>query len=289
MSATEDVHEALQKGDATQLKHHVGDADQRADISGLKAMQKVDELVTHPAPVLVLLGKMGHGKTDASGLFGQRYAHHADGQVRVATNIKSLAAEHDDNIESVEFIADYPSLEEWIQQDGDPLQNDQTPKLFIGDEFSSAATGRGKQGYETAMKMAPLIYKIRKYNGALIYVAHSPNSIHPILRRIGTVIQKQSKKRAAVDGTVQNGEFRDPEFDLSGFPPTDWNFNDDEASPWSWERDHSETASGNQPNVEEIADSDDEARRISIATVIDAKQQGMSNREIAEFVPYSYK
>ncbi|MDF9747939.1 hypothetical protein [Natrinema salsiterrestre] len=41
--------------------------------SGLKAIGKIDELINGPAPVIVVLGEMGAGKTDFACLLAQRW------------------------------------------------------------------------------------------------------------------------------------------------------------------------------------------------------------------------
>jgi hypothetical protein len=226
--------------------------------------------------VIVILGDMGDGKTDFAGLLGQLWERNQNEKPLIGSNIQSLR-ERTEWEGGDGWIPDYGSLVEWLQQDGDPFMNEQQPKLFIGDEFSSAASGRGKQGYETAMKMAPLVYKIRKYNGALIYIAHGPKSIHPMLWRVGTIVKKTSQKKAVIADRL-NGTRLDAVRDrLDGIPPTDWRFDTDEASPWSW---------SNYNNDEEEIEEDDVVEETAIYTVIRGKQMGLSTRDIAEFVPF---
>ncbi|GGN17864.1 hypothetical protein [Halarchaeum nitratireducens] len=279
--ATDVGREALEEGDMATLKHLTGDAGQQADVSGLKAIGKIDRLLDNPAPVLTLLGKMGKGKTDFAFMLAQRLTALADERVLVGTNVRTLR-------EADTFIPDFPTLKEWLEQDGDPTTNAQRRKVFIGDEFSISASGRGKAGYETAQKMGPMLFLIRKYNGALIYIAHTPHSIHPMLRRMSTIIRKTDRKVAEID--VQGGETTNPSYTIEGVPPTDWRYNDKEASTWSWDADPEAVADGGKSvAVEDIASTESEARKISIATAIDGMQLGMSSREIAEYIDYSYK
>jgi hypothetical protein len=221
--------------------------------------------------VIVVLGEMGNGKTDFAGLLGQRWRDLQGGEKLVGTNIRSLE-------EKTDWIRNYPELIDWVQQDGDPLEHRQRPKLFIGDEFSSSASGRGKQGYETAMKMAPLIFKIRKYGGALIYIAHGEKSIHPMLWRVGTIVKKTSKKKAIVADSIRSDSLADIQFEIEGIPPTDWTFRTEEASDWSWSR---------FDETEEL-EPDELVRGTAIWTVIRCKEAGYTNRETAKFVPYSH-
>jgi hypothetical protein len=283
MEGTETFRQAMDEGDLDALTHFTGNTSKRADVSGLKAIGKIDDLITSPAPVIVILGEMGTGKTDFAGLLGQRWADHQQEDHLVGTNIQSLEEKtrwvDDDGEVQDGWIPDYGTLLEWVQQDGNPLEHHQRPKLFIGDEFSSAASGRGKQGYETAQKMAPLVYKIRKYGGALIYIAHGPKSIHPLLWRVGTIVKKTSQKRAIVADRIESNQVADIQFELAGIPPTDWRCDTSEASPWAWD-DHE------QEKQNEL-DAEAAARQMAIWTVIRCKETGMANREVAQYVPYS--
>ncbi|WP_435097267.1 hypothetical protein [Halarchaeum sp. P4] len=278
--ATEVGREALDNGDMATLKHLTGDAGQQADVSGLKAMQTIDELIESPAPVIVVLGEMGAGKTDFACLLAQR-ARHLLGVDQVASNIQSLRettdwtdveGEHRDG-----FVPDYPTLEEWVQQDGDPLTYDQQQKLFIGDEFSSHADGTGKSGHLTRKLMGPLVYKIRKYDGMLIYIAHDESSIHPLLWRLGVIVKKTAQKTAVVADRVKGGELRGIRTEITGIPPTDWRYNTKEASDWAWTDDEEKE----DPSPDEIA------RDVAIWTVHECQRMGLSYRETAQYVPFA--
>lgn len=273
VEGTETARAALENGDWPTLKHLTGDNARQADVSGMKAIEKLDEVVTGPAPVLVVLGEMGAGKTDFAGLCGQRWTRENPKGV-VGTNIRSLR-------EKDAYLSTYPDLIEWVEQDGPPLENDQQPKLFIGDEFSSSAGGGGRDGYETRQKMGPLVYKIRKYNGALIYIAHGEKSIHPLLWRVGKIVKKTDLKRAVVANRVQGDQLAGVEMEIEGIPQTDWTFRTGEPSSWAWER------HGSSEEGEEI-EPDEAARQTAIYTAIRCKQVGMSDRDTADFVPYSH-
>lgn len=286
VETTETFGDAMDHGDMPTLKHFTGDTEQRADVSGIKAIGKVDQLVTGPAPVIVILGEMGDGKTDFSGLLGQRAVHHADGPTKVASNIQSLKETDEWTDRSGErrdgWIPNFPTLKEWVEHEGDPLENEQSRKIFIGDEFSISASGHGAAGHETATKMAPLIYLIRKYNGVLIYIAHGPKSIHPLMWRVGTIVQKRGQKDAVIADEVKGGRVAGVREEITGIPPTDWRFATEEASSWSWERPAGDEADG--PAWE----ADEAAKNTAIWTAIRCKEMGMSDRETAEYVPYSH-
>ena len=279
--ATEGFSKSMGMGDAAGIRHYVGSQEPKPDVSGMKAIGKIDELITGPAPVIVILGKMGDGKSDFAGLLGQRWTDHVADDRLVGSNIRSLEEKSewvdDGDRARSGWLRSYGELMEWVKQDGDPLENRQRPKLFIGDEFSSSASGRGKQGYETATKMAPLVYKIRKYGGALIYIAHGPKSIHPMLWRVGTIIQKTGRKTATVGQSIKGDKLADIEFSIEGIPPTDWTMATEEASDWSW-------SAGPE---EDAADLDTEAvEAVAAWTVARCKDDGLSHRETARYVPY---
>ncbi|UTF52823.1 hypothetical protein [Natronosalvus rutilus] len=283
VEGTETFRQALENGDMPTIKHMVGDTSQRADVSGMKAIGKVDNLIDGPAPVVVVLGEMGAGKTDFACLLAQRWRDLNRSDSLLGTNIQSLEEKNrwvDDGGDVQDgWIPDYGTLMEWVEQDGDPLEHSQRPKLFIGDEFSSSASGQGKQGYETRMKMAPLVYKIRKYGGALIYIAHGERSIHPMLWRVGTIVKKVSQKKAIIADSISNAKLADIQGEIEGIPPTDLRYNTKEASDWSWSRFGDETDEMN---------ADEAARLTALWTVIRCKEEGMTNRETAKFVPYSH-
>ena len=282
IAATETARSALDAGDMPSLKHLTGDQQERADVSGMKAIQQIDEIITSPAPVIVILGEMGTGKTDLSGLFGQRAAHLL-GTEQIASNIPSLKettdwVDEDGNVRSG-FVPSFNDMDEWVKQDGDPMEHPQSQKLFIGDEFSSVGDGGGKSGYQMRKKMGPLVFKIRKYNGLLIYVAHDESSIHPLLWRVGVIVKKTSKKQAIVADKIKNGEIRDERFRIDGIPQTDWRYDTKDPAVWSWT-----SANGE----EETPEPGSVAYDVAIWTVVRCKKDGLTNRETAKYVPYSH-
>jgi len=281
MEGTETARRALDNGDMPTLKHLTGDQQERADISGIRAIQKVDEIITSPAPVIVILGEMGTGKTDLAGLFGQR-AKHLLGVEQIASNVPSLKETtkwvDDEGEVRSGFVPNFGTLDKWVKQDGDPMEHPQSQKLFIGDEFSSVGDGGGKSGYLMRKKMGPLVFKIRKYDGLLIYVAHDESSIHPLLWRVGVIVKKTSKKEAIVADSIKSGEVRDERFRIDGIPQTDWRYDTKDPAVWSW----SETEEEETPEPGSVA------YDVAIWSVVRCKKDGMSNRETAKYVPYSH-
>jgi len=281
VEATETGRQAMENGDMPSLKHLTGDRGQQADISGMKAIGKIDEIIESPAPVIVILGEMGAGKTNFAGLIGQR-ATQLLGIEQVASNIGTLRettdwVDRDGNVRDG-YVPDFGTMDSWVKQDGDPLDDKpQSAKLFIGDEFSSVGDGSGKSGYLARKKMGPLVFKIRKYNGMLIYIAHDESSIHPLLWRVGVIIKKRDKKSAVIADKVKNGELRGIRDEVEGVPPTDWRYNDKDPSPWSW----TETEDGEDPEPGEVA------YDVAVWTVNRLKKDGYSDRDTAEYVPFA--
>jgi len=280
VAATETGREALEHGDMATLKHLTGDQNQRADISGIRAIGEVDRVLMRPAPVIVILGEMGMGKTDFSGLLGQRKVALSDGRTLVASNIKTLRETDRWEYEGEErsgWVCDFPTFKEWMEQDGDPVENNQTNKVFIADEFSVSAGGVGKQGYQTQTKLAKAIYLSRKYGVTLIIIAHGPRSVHPLAWRVGTIIKKTSKKSAVIAERIKNDSVAEKIAEIDGVPPTDWRFDTADTAPWSWSR---SADSDDDPEPDEVA------RNIAIWTVRECKHDGLSHRETARYVPY---
>lgn len=278
------ANKALNDGDSMTLKHYIGDPTQEADLAGIKAVTRLEEIVAGPAPVIVLLGEMGAGKTDAAGLLGQLRDHWTDGDLQVASNIRTL-----DRLNSWErengdledgWIPNYPLLEEWVTKDGDPVHNTQQPKLFIGDEFSTNASGTGADGQKVRKKMGPLVFKIRKYGGALIYIGHDESSIHPLLWRVGTIIKKTSKKSAVVADRISGGSLQDVDpRPLEGIPPTDWGFHTQDEADWSWSKPSSDKDGDTMP--------EEEVKKVAMWTMVECRKAGLSPYQSAEYVPYS--
>ena len=283
MEATEQGRQGVAENDMGALQYQQGNTDQRADISGVKAIQKMDDLIDGKAPVVVLLGEMGAGKSNFAAMLGQRYVH-KNPRALVGTNIKSLREKSDwtdsRGRERDGYLPSFPKLKEWLQQDGNPLQHDQRPKLAILDELSSNASGSGKDGQLVRKLMGPLVFKVRKYGGALVVIAHDESSIHPLLWRLGVIVKKESQKKASIWDRVKSGELRGKIGEFEGVPATDWRYNDKEASDWSWRESSSES---DEPAVQEA-----EIKRVTMWTIAQGKEAGKSNREIAQNIPYSH-
>lgn len=279
--ATERGREAMRDGDMQTLKHLTGQTDQRADVSGIKAIGKVDQLINGPAPIIVVIGEPGAGKTNFAGLLGQRYVD-THPNALVASNIQSLREtttwEDERGRQRSGWTAGFPEFKEWLTHEGDPLKFEQTAKLGVLDELSSHAGGSGKSGQLTRKFMGPLVFKVRKFGGALIVIAHDESSIHPLLTRLGVVVKKVSQKKAVVYDRIINGQPRGELFAIEGIPPTDWRYDDKEATEWYWQNEDSESDEGM---------AEKEVKKVAAWLMVDKRRDGLHNTDIAEFVPYS--
>ncbi|MXV61299.1 hypothetical protein GS429_04310 [Natronorubrum sp. JWXQ-INN-674] len=288
------ARQALETGDTVTLKHFIGDPDQQHDLANLQAIHRLEKIVNGPAPVIVVLGKMGAGKSDFAGLIGEVRNHLVDGHMKVASNIQTLRRNDDwvreDGAVHDGWVTNFPLLSEWVEQDGEPVRvedgevvrREQSPKLFVGDEFSSAGSGSGEQAHLVRKLMGPLVFKIRKYNGALIYIGHDESSIHPMLWRVGTIIKKVDKKTALIADRISNGNLQDVEkLPLNGIPKTNWNMATEEASDWSWTAPSTEDEAGDPLN-------DDDAKKAFMWTLKACRDEGMSPNQASQFVPFSH-
>ena len=280
---------ALENGDTLTLKHYIGDPSQEADLSGIKAISRLRQIVAGPAPVIVVLGEMGAGKTNFACLLAQLRQRWVDANLKVASNIRTLPRNddwvRDDGSVEDGWIPNYPLLSEWVQQDGDPVENAQQPKLFIGDEFSTNASGSGKDGQKVRKLMGPLVFKIRKYGGALIYIGHDESSIHPLLWRVGTIIKKPDRNnrgKALIAERISGGKLQDVDPQpLTGIPPADFEPHTNDEAPWSWD-----APTGGDDDGESFEEAD--VKRVAMWTVKTAvRDQGMTPNQAAEYVPYS--
>lgn len=280
VEGTQTVNEAVAESDTATMKFVSGDTSQRADISGIEAVQTVEELVAGEAMIWYIWAHMGNGKTNFSLFAAQQWQRANPGGI-VASNIRTLE-------EQDKWCRNWGELEDWITQDGDPTIHEQTPKLFIFDEASSNASGRGADGYDTANLLGPMVYKIRKYGGSLIIIGHDGKDVHPIVRELATCIHKDSQKQATLYRDIVNREGRDEIMSIDGIPPTDWRYDDSEASDWSWEDgedDREDLEAEAMELAKEFAEEDVREQAKQIAA--NGRENGLSYSELEDLLPYS--
>lgn len=278
------ARESVRDGDVQTMRHVMGDMDQRPDVSSLRAIDTLQDMVSGSAVMFYLWAPPGAGKTNFALLLAELWRrHHGEGAL-LGSNIRTLRESDEwvdaDGCRRDGWLASFGEMKEWLQQDGDPLGNDQTPKLFIFDEASSHAGGSGSNGHEAKKKMGPLLYKIRKYNGSIIVIGHDGKDVHPMIRELGVAVHKESKKKATFYEDVQNREGVNELQPVDGIPPTKFRYNDKEPTDWSWSDGESDSGEFDEGHAAG-------KREQKIVSTICAKKVGCSDRETSDIVGMS--
>lgn len=276
--ATEGFSRAVEGGDAAGLRAYVGSQEDSPDVSGIRVLQTLEDLITGDASMLYLYGHMGNGKSMFASLLAELWAEATPGG-EIAANSRT--------IEAATWISSWTELQEWMVEDeATVLAGKATPKLFIFDEASSNASGRGRDGWEASTKLATMVYKIRKYGGSLIIIGHDGKDVHPAVRELCTAFHKTGTKTGQFFRSVSNRKGQDPITpELSGIPMPDKQYqpNTYDLAPWAW-------ADESDESVESGGVTADEAYQdMALWTIIKCKEQGLSNRETAKYVPFSHE
>lgn len=239
--ATETAARAVYQGREETLSYISGAPQFSKDISGLSAIEELRDIMGRQAPLVYIFGPPGAGKTNFALLLAQLYKRKHETAV-LGSNIRSWE-------QSDKWIPNYSTLDKWLseavieQQNGEKRRDDEARnRLFVFDEASSHASGRGKQGYEAGQKLAPMTYQIRKSNAAMIIVGHDGRDVHPAVRELATVVQRfrGELKRAILWQDVRNRQGEGKIAEITGIPETDYDYNDGEASYWEFDSDDSE-------------------------------------------------
>ena len=269
--ATEGFSSAISQGDAAGVRHYVGSQESTPDISGYRAIQCIEDLIIGDASMLYIYGHMGNGKSMFASLIAEIWKRQMPGSAQVAANSRT--------IDGATGITTWPALNDWmIESESTILAGEATRKLFIFDEASSQASGRGRDGYDAGTKLATMCYKIRKYGGSLIIIGHDGKDVHPAVREMCTAFHKTGKKTGQFYREVKNRKGRDPITQpLEGIPLPDkeWQPNTYDLADWAW-----------RTGEDDGIDADDAFEQMAIWTVIRCKEDGLTDRNTAEFVPF---
>ena len=266
---TESFSQRIEEGDSDGLRHHVGSQADEVDVSGWHDIERIRNVATDRNLRLYIYGEPGNGKTRSGCLVARHWLDerreegHED--ARVLTNIRTLRGEDP----AIEWTSSWGSFKEKVYADmDDVLDENVPPTLFFFDEASSQAGGSGKDGYEAKMKLAVLVYKMRKFGCAIVIVGHDGKDLHPAVRELCKVLHKTDKKKARFYASVSNRKGKNPITpEITGWPDSMWSPNDKDPAPWSWGG--PETGDSDE-NGEGIA-RDDVLRELALWTVVHEK------------------
>lgn len=236
-ASTETLSRAVESSNGSTMSYFVGSPGSESDISGLKAIGKLRDVVGVEAPIIYIKGEPGSGKTNIALLLAQLWRREQDGATELASNIRSLQDQD-------RWIESFSGLDEWategvvdLPDGGTTLDSDAPRRLYVFDEASSHAQGRGEQGYNAGMLLGPLVKKIRKGNAGIIIIGHDGKDVHPSVRVLAKVVERyvENKKRATLYQSIRERKGVDEIVSLSGVPQTDLTYDDKEATRFVWD------------------------------------------------------
>lgn len=247
--STETLTRAVREGRLDQMSYAVGDPALRSDVSGLKAIESIEQIMDREAPILYIFGEPGSGKTNIALLLAQiwtRLQTRRGEEWELASNIRTLDAQD-------AWIERYSELEVWakehvyqMDQGGETLADDAPRKLYIFDEASSHAVGSGEKGFVTGQLLGPLVRTIRKGNCGLVIIGHDGKDVHPAVRELAKVCKRyvENQKRATFYHSIQNRSPVDQITDVRGVPMTDYHYDDKEDTRFVWDVEESDPEDG---------------------------------------------
>jgi len=290
---TSTLGKAIHEGDAQTQAYAVGDPGTTSNIEGLEAIEWIQDLMDGPAPIIYVYGPPGWGKTNLGVLLARIWRRQHDGETALGTNIRTLD-------EADRWIPSYASLESWLERNyterddgGITTDDDSTPSLFLFDEASSDASGRGEDGHHAGRLMGPLVYKIRKADAGLVVIGHDGKDVHPAMRTLATVAEKRRGELKTVRfyEDVRDRQGRGHIETLTGVPRTG-GYDDSEATSWSWdEQTEREDESGlTMDEAESLAEDMVEQQVRALAVALDEDEHvDASQQEIATVVGRAYR
>jgi len=220
------VRNGIEENDDARLAYFRGYKDGENDVSGIKSMTKLFNIITSPGGrILYVFGNQGAGKTEFSILIGELLNEFMG--VEVHTNIHSLTEDQS----GAYYFDDVDGLKEAIRKDA---------RVFlILDEASRLL--RGENHHEVIEAFQGDLHSLRKTDSNIVLIGHSGKDIDPLFRALATFVHKKSKERVdlyegarvTTEGQVEGfGEL----LSLSGIPPSNWSFDTDEESTFSMDQ-----------------------------------------------------
>jgi len=251
--ATTLLSRAVKEGNISLMKRIAGKSVKTRDVSGIKTLKRIESKLGQPAYVCYIFGHMGNGKTDYALLLAELWKSLGNTKNRLlGSNIRSWKQKD-------QLIEEYNDLEEWIKGEG--------KKLFVFDEASSHASGYSGDANKTRNNLGKLLKKFRKYNSSLIIIGHTGKDVHPDIRRVANdKIEKTSKKEAIYWKDIKDGEGQKKEFKIKNIPPTNYSYDTQEVTEWSWSQEK-------ESDFEEKKTRQDQAQEI----VREIKQRGIQD------------
>lgn len=223
-ATSQNIREAVEKGNVSQMKFASGVVNSSNDISGVDLYERLRDFITRTAGVTTIYGHMGTGKTDLAMLLAELWKRATGGVV--ASNVRSA--------KEVDYeVTDVDTLHEFINGDLDGVSKE-TPKLFIGDEFSSHASGYAHDRAKVEQNLSSTLKLMRKAGVSVIIIGHTGVDIHPDVRRLSKTVWKDSKKNATVYEEIENGDPEGELFSLDKIPETGWTYDTLEETDWDW-------------------------------------------------------
>lgn len=293
--STATLSKAIHEGDAQTQSYAVGGAGNSGDnIEGIEAVEWMQEWLSGPAPIGYCYGPPGAGKTNFFVLLARLWKRWAGEDAMLLSNIATL----DD---ADKWVPSFASLERALEQqvderdDGGIVQNDDAvPMMVVLDEASSDMSGRGSDGYDAGRLMGPLVYKIRKYNAGLLVVGHDGGDVHPAMRTLATVFQKQRGEQKTVRAfeDVRDREGRGHIKTLTGIPEAG-GYDPHEATSWSWDEQGDRDDDEDALTLEEARGmaedmTEDNVRQLAVALDEDSSVD-IEQTEIARAVGVAYR
>lgn len=237
---TERATEAIAEGNVSQTVYITGLPSYKSDISGLHAINQLADWLVHSeqCKLIYLAALMGRGKTDLSLTLLEIVADHYDRLERADVDDSTPTPEFAANFRvstptdapEVRHIDNFDRLEEWGRRGSSDLV-----RWFIFDEASTELTAQsGSNAQDVAEVMAPFVKKMRKMGINMIVIGHDKRDVHPAIRSLADFVDKTGLKTASFYAGIKRREPTGHLFDVSGIPPTSWEFDTDDTADWSW-------------------------------------------------------